>query len=767
MSTREQPSGHAAPVADGGGLGRTDVAVAVLLTSLSGLFFWVHRSRWLDDWDSVQFAFAIERLSLTEHRPHPPGYFAYVFTARGIDGLLGDPPLSLVVLSVLAGALTIGLLYATGRIIRDRTTGIVAAGVLFATPAFTKGSVVAMSDVVVIPFFLAALVCGVQGQRALRTGSGRRALLWLVAAGGLAAWGAGVRPQWSLHLVLLLLGLAVWCRAPRGWLGLGLGGALGLGAWLLPALHELDIGVGGYLRSGARQYGAHPSTRGKLSAEHLGEYLMSWILEWERVLALLAGASVLLLAVAVVRGRAWWSRRSTIWTLGVLLFAVLGVVEALMLHPLTFRRALLPAAPFVALLIAIPYGLGLACVRGRGARVVVAGGTGALLVAGVVGAEARAERFDRSRPPPVEAARFVAEQFEGERVLVVAGKSFRHFQHYLPPWVDLKWRDSFVWGPALNRADYSVLVTDWPLGGLEPLRSERFERSPLLYAKHQRVTLYAYPLADLRFVLDEGVFHWERWGYWTTDRATGWARADARGGGELRLSVHSAFGTRRMLELSVGDAPQPVLRAQIEGERQDIEAILPLGRAWQPVTLTTPQGCQSAEAQGLSGDERCLAFAIHEATVGPDYTPLGRTLHFDRQRVAREQLGEGWSSPEDWGVWSDEGRAVLALVLAEPVGDAILRLELEARLLVVAGEPSPPTLEVRANGASLGRWAPGDGSFHALVWDLPRSLVPDSGRLELVFRVTPVRSPAGLGLGSDQRTLGVGLRTVRVRRAVE
>jgi hypothetical protein len=370
--------------------------------------------------------------------------------------------------------------------------------------------------------------------------------------------------------------------------------------------------------------------------------------------------------------------------------------------------------------------------------------------------------LDRSRPPPVDAARFVAQELEGERVLVVAGMSFRHFQHYLPAHVDLEGRDSFVWGPSLSRGDYSVLVTDWPLDGLEPSRSVHFERSPLLYAKHQRVTLYTYELAALRFVLDEGIFYRERWGFWTTDQARGWVRADTRGSGLLVMSVHSAFGTQRTLELSFGDAPEPVLRAQVGGERQTLEASLPLDHQWQPVTLSTSQDCQSGKATGVSDDERCLAFAIHEAKVGAEYYAVGDTLHFGAGRVVREQLRQGWSAPEDWGAWSDEGSAAIVLVLAEPVGDEVLDLELEARLLVLAGESTPPTLEVLANGATVGRWTPNDGSFHELSWALPGSLIPPSGRLELVLRVTPMRTPAALGLGQDLRTLGVGLRSLRV-----
>ncbi len=762
MNVQSQPSGRASTVVGRGALGPVDLVVASVLTVLSGLFFWVHRSRWLDDWDSVQFALALEQLSLADHRPHPPGYFAYVFTARGLDVFAQDPQLSLTTLSVISGALTVGLLYVTGRVVRDRITGLVAAGIVFATPAFTKTSVVAMSDVVVLPLFFGALLCGLLARPARAAGRGRRGLLLLGAAGVLAGWGMGVRPQWSLHFALLLGVLAASNKTIRAWIGLGLGTVLGLGAWLLPALRELNIGVAHYLRSGARQYGAHPSTRAKLSADHLGDYLESWVLQWELELAVFAGASVLMLAVVAVRYRGQLTRSVGMWSIGALVFALLGVAEALWFHPLAFRRVLLPAVPFVALLLAIPYGLLFGAVRGTKARIAMVAMMGAIVLLGVMGAAGGARQFDDSRPPPVDAAQFVQEHFEGQRVLVVAGKSFRHFRHYLPAQFDLQWRDSFVWGPSLNRSDYAVLVTDWPLRGLEPLRSGRFDRSAQIYAKHQRVTVYAYALEDLRFVLDEGVFHREQWGLWTTDEAHGWVRADVRGRGQLRLSVHSAFETPRTLELSVGDDPTPVFQAQVGGARQTLDTTLSLEGGWQRVTLTSPQGCQSAKAVGVSDDERCLAFAVHEADVGPQYYALGDTLHFDAERVVRERLGEGWASPEDWGVWTTQGRAVLVLALADPVGAQTLRLELEARVLAVAGEPTPPTLEVLAQGVSLGRWTPDDGAFHEHAWVLPGDVVPADGHLELVLRVTPMRSPAALGLGEDPRPLGVALRSGRL-----
>src|SRR5688500_18286685 len=70
------------------------------------------------NWDSVQFALALDRFDLHDHQPHPPGYILYVWMGRAIRSLLeatgtmgGDAGLGLALLSVLFGAAAVPLIY--------------------------------------------------------------------------------------------------------------------------------------------------------------------------------------------------------------------------------------------------------------------------------------------------------------------------------------------------------------------------------------------------------------------------------------------------------------------------------------------------------------------------------------------------------------------------------------------------------------------------------------------------------------------------------
>src|SRR5205814_3263238 len=63
------------------------------------------------NWDSVQFALGLEPFNLHSHQPPPPGYILYIALGRAINWLVGNPGLSLSLLSVLLSALALPLFY--------------------------------------------------------------------------------------------------------------------------------------------------------------------------------------------------------------------------------------------------------------------------------------------------------------------------------------------------------------------------------------------------------------------------------------------------------------------------------------------------------------------------------------------------------------------------------------------------------------------------------------------------------------------------------
>jgi hypothetical protein len=85
---------------------RTQRSAAVLIAfAVVALTVWPFRSRHLFSWDSANYAFAVERIDLSLHRPHPPGYLGYVFAARALHGLTGDVNASFVAWNVMALAI--------------------------------------------------------------------------------------------------------------------------------------------------------------------------------------------------------------------------------------------------------------------------------------------------------------------------------------------------------------------------------------------------------------------------------------------------------------------------------------------------------------------------------------------------------------------------------------------------------------------------------------------------------------------------------------
>ncbi len=59
----------------------------LLITILSRIPF---RSQVLYHWDSVNFAFAMQRFDVAAEQPQPPGYIAYVWLCRLVDLLFHD-----------------------------------------------------------------------------------------------------------------------------------------------------------------------------------------------------------------------------------------------------------------------------------------------------------------------------------------------------------------------------------------------------------------------------------------------------------------------------------------------------------------------------------------------------------------------------------------------------------------------------------------------------------------------------------------------------
>jgi hypothetical protein len=161
-------------------------------------------------WDSVLYARALEQgfhvgADLADQRPHPPGYIFYVGIAAAFRLITRDSNAALVVVSVLASALTAAAVYLLCRRYADRALSIVITlGAATAPLVWTYGEVA-------MPYALLGLL-SVGLATSLRAARSRPWPAALIASVGLGL-AAGFRQD-----VLLLLGpLWLWMLATRSW----------------------------------------------------------------------------------------------------------------------------------------------------------------------------------------------------------------------------------------------------------------------------------------------------------------------------------------------------------------------------------------------------------------------------------------------------------------------------------------------------------------------------------------------------------------------
>ncbi len=201
--------------------------VATLLAALVLASRLPFRTQLLYNWDSVNFALALEAFDVRRHAPHPPGYLYFVELGRAFQALLGDANASLVAESILFSALAVVTLYFLGSALFDRRTGFIAALLLAGSVTFWTYGEVALSYTT-LAFFssLAALL-------AYRTLRGEtRLILPLALVYSLAG---GFRPDLLLFLGPLFLSSLhgqPWRRALAA-VGIAI---LGFAVWFVPTV---------------------------------------------------------------------------------------------------------------------------------------------------------------------------------------------------------------------------------------------------------------------------------------------------------------------------------------------------------------------------------------------------------------------------------------------------------------------------------------------------------------------------------------------------
>ena len=188
----------------------TDRAVALMLAVVVLASRVPFASHTLWAWDSVLYARALENgfhvgIDLAEQRPHPPGYLFYVAIAAALRLVTRDSNAALVIISVLASALTAAAVYLLCRRYADRALAVIVALGAASAPLVWTYSEIAM------PYALLGLLSVVLAA-GLHDARSRPSPAALIVSAGLGL-AAGFRQD-----VLLLLGpLWLWMLLARPW----------------------------------------------------------------------------------------------------------------------------------------------------------------------------------------------------------------------------------------------------------------------------------------------------------------------------------------------------------------------------------------------------------------------------------------------------------------------------------------------------------------------------------------------------------------------
>jgi hypothetical protein len=147
---------------------------------------WALRSHALFSWDSANYALALTKIDIGQHRPHPPGYLGYVLAARLLNHFIHDANAALVAWNVIATAaiaLLVTELAATTVPAPNRPTAAIAAFALIATSPLTwfYGEIaeIYISETLVTLVVVRAALSALRGTR--------HALAWAIVAAGIAA----------------------------------------------------------------------------------------------------------------------------------------------------------------------------------------------------------------------------------------------------------------------------------------------------------------------------------------------------------------------------------------------------------------------------------------------------------------------------------------------------------------------------------------------------------------------------------------------------
>ncbi len=142
------------------------------------------------------------------------------------------------------------------------------------------------------------------------------------------------------------------------------------------------------------------------------------------------------------------------------------------------------------------------------------------------------------------------------------------------------------------------------------------------------------------------------------------------------------------------------------------------------------------------------------------YRP-GTELNFSASGNAAIFETEGWNEPEKDLTWTSDKRAAFVLPMKDPCRSMQLAVTITTFSFPNGRERSIP-VTVWVNGTRVADWTV-RSEFEQMHANIPREAFQGHETAEIAFDVPDTASPRALGIGADQRTLGVAITTLMLK----
>ena len=151
------------------------------------------------------------------------------------------------------------------------------------------------------------------------------------------------------------------------------------------------------------------------------------------------------------------------------------------------------------------------------------------------------------------------------------------------------------------------------------------------------------------------------------------------------------------------------------------------------------------------------------AVPTPKYN-IGETIDFSANGKSSRYAGEGWSGQESWGRWSTNKEAHLKLRI-DAASNKPMLLHIRFGAFVNGKHPQQDVgVIVNGNHVSLLHFRADQGGDTPkdFALEIPLGVVGDHGEMSISLTTPDSVSPKSLGLGGDDRVLGVGVSSIKI-----